>query len=29
MEKIKEAEKKDAPITENSLESLKNKFNSK
>lgn len=29
MEKIKEAEKKDAAITENSLESLKNKFNSK
>ncbi len=29
MEKIKEAEEKDAPITENSLESLKNKFNSK
>jgi len=29
MEKIKEVEKKDAPITENSLESLKNKFNSK
>ena len=29
MEKIKEAEKKDAPITENNLESLKNKFNSK
>ena len=29
MEKIKEAEKKDAPITENNLESLKNKFNTK
>jgi DNA polymerase-3 subunit epsilon len=29
MDKLKEAEKKDAPITENSLESLKNKFNTK
>jgi DNA polymerase-3 subunit epsilon len=29
MDKLKEAEKKDTPITENSLESLKNKFNTK